>query len=180
MVCLSRTNELEKEGTNELQPSCEGMNEMRPSSMGKNERSALIPRPSPSFDFAALSILCWCTTHAKERTNELRPSHMRRNEWSALIPPLSHSSDSAALSFLCRCPTHAKERTNCGHHFSVVSVLCASSKVFMVIDSRITVPRSLRWATCGAISMSCTSALLVRLFSPECEPQNVAAYDTAS
>ncbi|KAI0511600.1 hypothetical protein KFK09_012230 [Dendrobium nobile] len=47
-------------------------------------------------------------------------------------------------------------------------------------DSRITVPRSLRWATCGAISMSCTSALLVRLFSPECEPQNVAAYDTGS
>ncbi|KAF2324113.1 hypothetical protein GH714_006725 [Hevea brasiliensis] len=42
---------------------------------------------------------------------------------------------------------------------------------------RITVPRSLRWATCGAISVSSTSALLVRLFSPECEPQNIAAYD---
>ncbi|KAL5227823.1 hypothetical protein ABZP36_016088 [Zizania latifolia] len=42
---------------------------------------------------------------------------------------------------------------------------------------RITVPRSLRWASCGAISVSSTSALLVRLFSPECEPQNIAAYD---
>ncbi|KAH7666536.1 hypothetical protein IHE45_12G002500 [Dioscorea alata] len=42
---------------------------------------------------------------------------------------------------------------------------------------RITIPRSLRWASCGAISMSSTAALLVRLFSPECEPQNIAAYD---
>ncbi|KAF8675759.1 hypothetical protein HU200_047243 [Digitaria exilis] len=42
---------------------------------------------------------------------------------------------------------------------------------------RITVPRSLRWASCGAISVTSTSALLVRLFSPECEPQNIAAYD---
>ncbi|KAH6772595.1 40S ribosomal protein [Perilla frutescens var. hirtella] len=42
---------------------------------------------------------------------------------------------------------------------------------------RITVPRTLRWAACGAISMSTTTALLVRLFSPECEPQNIAAYD---
>ncbi|XP_020082618.1 uncharacterized protein LOC109706231 [Ananas comosus] len=42
---------------------------------------------------------------------------------------------------------------------------------------RITVPRSLRWASCGAISVSSSSALLVRLFSPECEPQNIAAYD---
>lgn len=42
---------------------------------------------------------------------------------------------------------------------------------------RITVPRSLRWASCGAVSMSATSALLVRLFSPECEPQNIAAFD---
>jgi len=42
---------------------------------------------------------------------------------------------------------------------------------------RITVPRSLRWASCGAISTSSTSALLVRLFGPECEPQNIAAYD---
>ncbi|KAB1216274.1 hypothetical protein CJ030_MR4G026694 [Morella rubra] len=42
---------------------------------------------------------------------------------------------------------------------------------------RITVPRSLRWAACGAISVSSTSALLVCLFSPECEPQNIAAYD---
>ncbi|XWS49504.1 hypothetical protein CRYUN_Cryun12cG0008700 [Craigia yunnanensis] len=42
---------------------------------------------------------------------------------------------------------------------------------------RITVPRSLRWAACGAGSVSSASALLVRLFSPECEPQNKAAYD---
>ncbi|KAF2307347.1 hypothetical protein GH714_026520 [Hevea brasiliensis] len=42
---------------------------------------------------------------------------------------------------------------------------------------RITVPKSLRWAICGAISVGSTSALLVRLFSPECEPQNIAAYD---
>jgi hypothetical protein len=42
---------------------------------------------------------------------------------------------------------------------------------------RITVPRSLRWAACGAVSVSSTTALLVRLFSPECEPQNIAAYD---
>ncbi|XP_047056697.1 uncharacterized protein LOC124668589 [Lolium rigidum] len=42
---------------------------------------------------------------------------------------------------------------------------------------RITVPRSLRWASCGAVSCSATSAVLVRLFSPECEPQNIAAYD---
>ncbi|CAD5194444.1 unnamed protein product [Musa acuminata subsp. malaccensis] len=42
---------------------------------------------------------------------------------------------------------------------------------------RITNPRSLRWASCGAISVSSTSALLVRLFSPECEPQNIAAFD---
>lgn len=46
-----------------------------------------------------------------------------------------------------------------------------------MIGPRITVPRSLRWAACGAASMSATSALLVRLFSPECEPQNIAAYD---
>ncbi|KAF9600172.1 hypothetical protein IFM89_004996 [Coptis chinensis] len=42
---------------------------------------------------------------------------------------------------------------------------------------RITIPRTLRWAACGAVSVSSTSALLVRLFSPECEPQNIAAFD---
>ncbi|XP_010549224.1 PREDICTED: uncharacterized protein LOC104820476 [Tarenaya hassleriana] len=42
---------------------------------------------------------------------------------------------------------------------------------------RITVPRSLRWAGCGAVTVSTSTALLVRLFSPECEPQNVAAFD---
>ncbi|ONH90295.1 hypothetical protein PRUPE_8G045300 [Prunus persica] len=41
----------------------------------------------------------------------------------------------------------------------------------------IIVPRSLCWAACGAVSMSSTTALLVRLFSPECEPQNIAIYD---
>ncbi|KAI4991273.1 hypothetical protein ZWY2020_039644 [Hordeum vulgare] len=42
---------------------------------------------------------------------------------------------------------------------------------------RITVPRSLRWASCGAIGLKSTAAMLVRLFSPECEPQNIAAFD---
>ncbi|XP_022641016.1 uncharacterized protein LOC106771310 isoform X1 [Vigna radiata var. radiata] len=42
---------------------------------------------------------------------------------------------------------------------------------------RITNPRSLRWAACGAVTVSSSTALLVRLFSPECEPQNIAAYD---
>ncbi|XP_042460428.1 uncharacterized protein LOC122043937 [Zingiber officinale] len=40
---------------------------------------------------------------------------------------------------------------------------------------RITIPRTLRWASCGAIAARSSSALLVRLFSPECEPQNIAA-----
>lgn len=42
---------------------------------------------------------------------------------------------------------------------------------------RVTIPRSLRWAACGAVTVSSSTALLVRLFSPECEPQNIAAYD---
>jgi len=42
---------------------------------------------------------------------------------------------------------------------------------------RITVPRAVRWALCGAVTGSSSTALLVRLFLPECEPQNVAAYD---
>lgn len=42
---------------------------------------------------------------------------------------------------------------------------------------RIQIPRSLRWAACGAVTVSSSTALLVRLFSPECEPQNIAAYD---
>lgn len=49
--------------------------------------------------------------------------------------------------------------------------------LFHYLGPRITVPRSLRWASCGAIGTSATSALLVRLFSPECEPQNIAAFD---
>ena len=47
----------------------------------------------------------------------------------------------------------------------------------VIAGPRITIPRSLRWAGCGAVSVSSTGALLVRLFSPECEPQNIAAYD---
>ncbi|KAI4297841.1 hypothetical protein L6164_037706 [Bauhinia variegata] len=39
------------------------------------------------------------------------------------------------------------------------------------------IPRSLRWAACGAVTVSSITALLVRLFSPESEPQNIAAYD---
>ncbi|XP_078445308.1 40S ribosomal protein isoform X2 [Wolffia australiana] len=42
---------------------------------------------------------------------------------------------------------------------------------------RTTAPRILRWAACGAASTSLSTALLVRLFSPECEPQNIAAFD---
>ncbi|KAL5567969.1 hypothetical protein UlMin_024544 [Ulmus minor] len=42
---------------------------------------------------------------------------------------------------------------------------------------RITIPRSLWWAACGAVSVSSSSALLVRLFSPECQPQNITVYD---
>ncbi|OVA16626.1 hypothetical protein BVC80_1543g60 [Macleaya cordata] len=42
---------------------------------------------------------------------------------------------------------------------------------------RITVPRSLRWAACGAVTMSSTTALLVRLLCSQCEPQNIAAFD---
>ncbi|MCL7026591.1 hypothetical protein MKW94_005609 [Papaver nudicaule] len=42
---------------------------------------------------------------------------------------------------------------------------------------RITVPRSLRWAACGALTMSSGTALLVRLLSCQCEPQNIAAFD---
>ena len=44
---------------------------------------------------------------------------------------------------------------------------------------RMAVPRSLRWASCGAISVSFISALLIRLFSAECEPQNMADLDKA-
>ncbi|KAL9248211.1 hypothetical protein vseg_021559 [Gypsophila vaccaria] len=43
--------------------------------------------------------------------------------------------------------------------------------------ARVTIPRSLRWAACGSVSTSSTAALLTRLLSPECEPQNIAAYD---
>jgi len=45
------------------------------------------------------------------------------------------------------------------------------------VGPRIQIPRSLRWAACGAVTVSSSTALLVRLFSPECEPQNIAAYD---
>lgn len=45
------------------------------------------------------------------------------------------------------------------------------------LGPRTTVPRTLRWVSCGAVVCSSTSALLVRMFSPECEPQNIAAYD---
>lgn len=58
------------------------------------------------------------------------------------------------------------------------SILLESMLLFNAhAGPRITVPRSLRWAACGAVSVSSTTALLVRLFSPACEPQNIAAYD---
>ncbi|CAM8911566.1 unnamed protein product [Rhodiola kirilowii] len=46
--------------------------------------------------------------------------------------------------------------------------------------TRITLPRSLRWAACGSLTVGSSTALLVRLLSPECEPQNIAAYDKGS
>ncbi|KVH94935.1 uncharacterized protein LOC112518515 [Cynara cardunculus var. scolymus] len=42
---------------------------------------------------------------------------------------------------------------------------------------RVNVPRSLRWAGTGALTVSASTALLVRLFSAECEPQNIEAFD---
>eukprot|EP00252_Welwitschia_mirabilis_P015231 TRINITY_DN334_c0_g1_i1.p1 TRINITY_DN334_c0_g1~~TRINITY_DN334_c0_g1_i1.p1 ORF type:complete len:102 (+),score=15.01 TRINITY_DN334_c0_g1_i1:83-388(+) len=42
---------------------------------------------------------------------------------------------------------------------------------------RFTHARALRWIFCGALAGCTGSALLVWLFSPECEPQNIAAYD---
>ncbi|GAB2211663.1 hypothetical protein Droror1_Dr00024989 [Drosera rotundifolia] len=54
---------------------------------------------------------------------------------------------------------------------------CGILRVVCVGGPRITVSRSLRWAACGAVSTSSATALLVHLFSPECEPQNIAAYD---
>ncbi|KAJ0078786.1 hypothetical protein Patl1_23886 [Pistacia atlantica] len=50
-------------------------------------------------------------------------------------------------------------------------------KLYDNAGPRVTVPRSLRWAACGAVSVSSTTALLVCLFSPKCEPRNIAAYD---
>lgn len=41
----------------------------------------------------------------------------------------------------------------------------------------ISFPRAVRWGLCGAVTGSCSTALLVRLFSTECEPQNIAAYE---
>ncbi|CAI0551094.1 unnamed protein product [Linum tenue] len=42
---------------------------------------------------------------------------------------------------------------------------------------RVTTPRALRWAACGAVTVSSSTAMLVRLFSPECEPLNIAAFE---
>ncbi|CAI0551095.1 unnamed protein product [Linum tenue] len=36
---------------------------------------------------------------------------------------------------------------------------------------------ALRWAACGAVTVSSSTAMLVRLFSPECEPLNIAAFE---
>ncbi|KAF7069511.1 hypothetical protein CFC21_075133 [Triticum aestivum] len=61
--------------------------------------------------------------------------------------------------------------------FSVGGALASWVLCRLHYGPRITVPRSLRWASCGAICTSLASASLVRLLSPECEPQNIAAYD---
>lgn len=68
------------------------------------------------------------------------------------------------------------------HERDFLMLCCASFSLVIFVfyvhaGPRITVPRSLRWAACGAISVSSASALLVCLFSPECEQQNIAAYD---
>ena len=61
----------------------------------------------------------------------------------------------------------------------VLEVVVCGCSYMLNLDAgpRITIPRSLRWAACGAVTVSSSTALLVRLFSPECEPQNIAAYD---
>lgn len=61
-------------------------------------------------------------------------------------------------------------------------LLCTKKKVIACVlyafaGPRITVPRALRWGACGAVTVSSSTALLVRLFSPECEPQNIETYD---
>lgn len=62
------------------------------------------------------------------------------------------------------------------HHLSLFLIELYMS-AFGCAGPRTTVPRILRWAACGAATVGPSSALLVRLFSPECEPQNITAYD---
>lgn len=50
-------------------------------------------------------------------------------------------------------------------------------RLYALAGPRVTVRTSPRWAACGAVSVSSTTGLLVRLCIPGCEPQNKAAYD---
>ncbi|XP_057853786.2 uncharacterized protein LOC131063848 isoform X2 [Cryptomeria japonica] len=61
--------------------------------------------------------------------------------------------------------------------FSVGGALAFWTLARVYYGPRIQIPRAFRWCLCGAVSGSCSSALLVHLFLPECEPQNIAAYD---
>ncbi|RLN24571.1 uncharacterized protein C2845_PM07G04860 [Panicum miliaceum] len=85
-----------------------------------------------------------------------------------------------ALAFWVLCRLHYGHNS-CPSNSPLFSFFVPADKAHLLSapssSPRITVPRSLRWASCGAISTSSTSALLVRLFRPECEPQNIAAYD---
>ncbi|KAK9195021.1 hypothetical protein WN943_003138 [Citrus x changshan-huyou] len=49
-------------------------------------------------------------------------------------------------------------------------------RLYALAGPRVTVRTSPRWAACGAVSVSSTTALFVRLCIPGCEPQNKAAY----
>ncbi|GLJ43280.1 hypothetical protein SUGI_0898660 [Cryptomeria japonica] len=51
--------------------------------------------------------------------------------------------------------------------FSVCGALAFWTLGRVYYGPRITIPRALRWGLCGAVSGSCSSALLVRLFLPE-------------
>ncbi|KAK6915736.1 hypothetical protein RJ641_020853 [Dillenia turbinata] len=71
----------------------------------------------------------------------------------------------------------SKADNQLGYHVIIQWTITSDARTSGHESPRITIPRALRWAGCGAVSASATSALLVRLFSPECEPQNIAAYD---
>ncbi|PNX80807.1 hypothetical protein L195_g036818, partial [Trifolium pratense] len=70
-----------------------------------------------------------------------------------------------------------KNKTLCSLAVCLGDLIVLVWLIAISLGPRIQIPRSLRWAACGAVTVSSSTALLVRLFSPECEPQNIAAYD---